>query len=131
LLISSPLELQDDSSSCGVWLQVARDCFIAYIDSDSFGSRAFFSYMQQHLAAKGVVSVQGCRGQAKRKASQGNLAFILSERADMRARLLRAAMEGKLVVNIATLAGFTRESAIELYAVGLDSDEDGSSDCNT
>jgi len=54
-LVSIPLELQHDSSSCGVWIQVARDAYLEYINSSDLGTKSFPAFMEQWLEQRGVV----------------------------------------------------------------------------
>ena len=54
-LVSVPLELQHDSSSCGVWIQVARDAYLEYINSSDLGTKSFPAFMEQWLEQRGVV----------------------------------------------------------------------------
>ena len=54
-LESISLNVQYDSSSCGIWIQVARDSYLAYVESDRFGTGAFASFMEEWLAGQGVV----------------------------------------------------------------------------
>ena len=54
-LIAIELELQSDGASCGVWIQVARDAYIAYTHSKAFGTKSFASFMKQWLQDQDVV----------------------------------------------------------------------------
>ena len=65
-----------------------------------------------------------CSGTAKGAAKKANQTFILEQRADMRARLVQVAIQGKLKYSTATLAGFAQTGA------SLCPDELEESDCN-
>lgn len=54
-LISIPLHVQWDGSSCGVWVVVARDAYLAYIESPDYGKSVFAEFFEQWLARHGVV----------------------------------------------------------------------------
>jgi len=90
----------------GVWLGVARDIYIRYVDSDQYGTGTFETYLQAELNREGVHDLDKCHGSAIRKQRKANQTFILEQRAEMRARLLQLAMEGKLEYGQAELDGF-------------------------
>jgi hypothetical protein len=98
---------QVDGCACGIWLQVARDVWVRYMDSDQYGAKTFQAFLTAELAAMGVKDVDKCRGQAKRVAERANQAFILEQRAEMRGRLVQMAMEGAIVHGQAQLPGFS------------------------
>jgi len=97
---------QADGHACGVWLGVARDIYIRYVDSDQYGTGTFETYLQAELNREGVHDLDKCHGSAIRKQRKANQTFILEQRAEMRARLLQLAMEGKLEYGQAELDGF-------------------------
>ena len=71
----------------------------------------------------GVRDLAPLNGVAKRAACKANQAFILEQRAEMRGRLVQAAMDGGLNFNAAALAGFRRvdgEAAVEIDIDMLD-----------
>ena len=39
----------------GVWVQVARDAFVAYIESEEFGTKTFAAFLKKWLENQGVV----------------------------------------------------------------------------
>ena len=90
----------------GVWLGVARDIYIRYVDSDQYGTGSFATYLHAELNKEGVHDLDKCCGSAIRKQRKANQTFILEQRAEMRARLLQLAMEGKLEHGQAELDGF-------------------------
>ena len=113
-LVSVRLHLQSDSSSCGIWIQVARDWWLEYVASTEHGNSAFESFMQEKLKGEGVQSESGLRGTALSKARKANEQYILTARADMRGRLVQAALEGKLSVGQANLPGFAKSAPVDL-----------------
>jgi hypothetical protein len=54
----------------------------------------------------GVRDLRALHGVTKRAAGKANQAFILEQRAEMRGRLVQAAMDGVLKHNAASLAGY-------------------------
>jgi hypothetical protein len=68
--------------------------------------------MEHTLAEQGVQNLFSLRGAQRTAAAKSNRAFIIKQRADMRTRLVHAAMAGKLAWGSAQLAGFV-ESASE------------------
>lgn len=56
----------------------------------------------------------GLRGTALSKARKANEQYILTARADMRGRLVQAALEGKLTVGQANLPGFAASAPVDL-----------------
>ena len=115
-LVSMRLHYQDDGSSCGVWIQVARDCWLEYVKSDSYGTSDFSSFMQQRLASEGVLCETGLKGTAKSGAQRANRQYVLTARADMRGRLVQAALAqpSKLSWGQAHLEGFTTGMALDV-----------------
>jgi hypothetical protein len=89
-----------------------RDCWIEYMDSAAYGSSTFAQFMEHTLAEQGVQNLFSLRGAQRTAAAKSNRAFIIKQRADMRTRLVHAAMAGKLAWGSAQLAGFV-ESASE------------------
>ena len=57
-LVSSSDVYQTDGHNCGVWLQVARDCWLQYAASSSYGSCNFFAFMQAQLVEHSVSDVE-------------------------------------------------------------------------
>lgn len=106
-LSSSHLLLQWDGVNCGVWLQVARDRFLEYVDSSQFGSRSFLAFMEEGLRKNGVVDLNSVVGDAKQRAIERNGIFILQQRAEIRTRLLQAAQAGALTYGSDLLQDFT------------------------
>ena len=106
-------------------LQVARDCFLAYIDSPHYGHGAFLRYMEEALEAKGALNIATEQGSGKRQADVSNTTFILEERACMRERLLHAALRGGLSIgqdslNTGDVPISEDEDAAELQRSALD-----------
>ena len=95
-----------------------------YVDSDAYGSGTFEAFLHGHLEEQGVRDQDKCRGAAKGAAKKANQTFILEQRADMRARLVQVAIQGKLKYSTAALAGFAQTGA------SLCPDELEESDCN-
>ena len=54
-LISIDMQLQSDGCNCGVWIQVARDAYVDYTESEDFGTRTFVAFFEQWLQQRGVV----------------------------------------------------------------------------
>ena len=119
-LVSSSDVYQTDGHNCGVWLQVARDCWLQYAASSSYGSCNFFAFMQAQLVEHGVSDVESLPAAKKRAGERANRAYIVSQRADMRGRLVQAAMQGVLKHSAAQLAGFTQTNTIDLDLDSLD-----------
>ena len=44
---------QSDSVSCGVWLQVARDCWLKYVASSQYGTRTYSPWTNYTAEALG------------------------------------------------------------------------------
>jgi hypothetical protein len=97
---------QSDGSSCGIWIQVARDIFLQYVGSNEYGRGTFNAYLARVMFEKGVVDLDNVSGAAKTAARRANQTFILEQRAEMRARLVQAAINGKLAYAAAELEGF-------------------------
>ena len=97
-----------------MWLQVARDAWLQYAGGASHGTRTFPSFLKQSLEEHGVQSLFGLKGARKSAAEKANTAFILEARADMRGRLVQAALAGKLAWGQANLAGFAPATAQNL-----------------
>ena len=113
-LVSVRAHHQSDGSSCGVWLQSARDAWLAYVASPSYGTRTFPTFLMQRFEAAGAQNLTGLRGTARSTAERANVAFILEQRADMRGRLVQAALADKLAWGQASLAGFAPATALDL-----------------
>lgn len=119
----SRLLVQNDGSACGIWLQVVRDIYLEYVASDEYGGDTFLTFLERRLLEMGVRDLAPLNGVAKRAACKANQAFILEQRAEMRGRLVQAAMDGGLNFNAAALAGFRRvdgEAAVEIDIDMLD-----------
>ena len=112
--VSIRYRYQSDSVSCGVWVQVARDCWLKYVASPQYGMRTFGAFMQQTLAEAGVSDLAALRGVAAKAAERANVAYICTARADMRGRLVQAALADKLAWGAARLAGFAPATALDL-----------------
>ena len=110
-LVSIRGRFQVDGNACGIWIQVARDLFIEYVDSDEFGTRSFETFLHRRLEEQGVLPTERLSGMALRAARQTNQRFILEQRASMRARLVQFAIAGKLAFSEAQLGGFAQELA--------------------
>lgn len=65
----------------GVWLGVARDVYVHYVDSDAYGSGTFESYLHAHLREMGVFDLSTLSGTAKTAARKANQTFILEHSA--------------------------------------------------
>ena len=102
----SRLLLQNDGSACGIWLQVVRDIYLEYVASDEYGGGTFLTFLEGRLLEMGVRDLCALHGVAKRAAGKANQAFIIEQRAEMRGRLVQAAMDGVLKYNAAALEGF-------------------------
>ena len=113
-LVSVRLHLQSDSSSCGIWIQVARDCWLEYVASTEHGNAAFASFIEERLKGEGVQGENGLKGTALSKARKANEQYILTARADMRGRLVQAALADKLSVGQAHLPGFAASAPVDL-----------------
>lgn len=84
----------------------ARDAFLRYVDSDEYGNGTFREFLVKDFAAQGVHNIAKLSGAKQTEASRGNQSFILHQRAEMRQRLVSAAMAGNLKHGAAVLAGF-------------------------
>jgi hypothetical protein len=76
-LVAIRFELQGDTSSCGVWLQVARDAYIAYVDSNELGTRAFAGFLERWLNDLGVVRRHSRTRYARASAKQTHADCVL------------------------------------------------------
>ena len=107
--------------------QVARDAFLRYIDSEQFGSGKFAEFMEETLAAdeggRGPRNLFHVRGATFRVASQANKRYALDQRAEMRGRLVMAAMHNKLEFGQAALAGFAADAAVTINVDEYDESE--------
>ena len=119
-LIDLRLKLQTDGNSCGVWLQVVRDAWLRYVDSSSFGSKGFKSFLEQEMAAEGVQNLYKSKGATRTAAGAKSRQFIIGQRADMRGRLVQAALDRKLRHEAASLAGFAPSLAQDYTLDDLD-----------
>jgi hypothetical protein len=113
-LVSLCDEYQSDGSSCGVWLQAARDAWLRYVASTDHGSKIFAAFLRRTFEAAGVHSLSSLRGRVLGAAQRGNEAYILGQRAAMRSRLVHAALAEKLSWGSASLAGFAPATAVNL-----------------
>lgn len=105
----------------GVWIGVARDSYLRYVDSEEYGSGNFEAFLHAELDAQGVRDLDKCRGTAQKTAAKrANQAFILEQRAEMRARLVQVAIAGNLKYSEAALAGFAQREA----SLSIDDDDD-------
>ena len=86
------------SVPCPTLEQVARDAFIAYAQSNLYGSGSFVDFFGQWLALddRGLRNLAGLQGTDKTSAAQANKAFIAAERVAMRERLVDAALAGAM-----------------------------------
>ena len=113
-LVSLCDEYQSDGSSCGVWLQAARDAWLRYVASTDHGSKIFAAFLRRTFEAAGVHSLSSLRGRVLGAAQRGNEAYILGQCAAMRSRLVHAALAEKLSWGSASLAGFAPATAVNL-----------------
>ena len=113
-LVSLTGEYQSDGSSCGVWLQAARDAWLLYVAGWEHGSKNFADFLHRFFDAAGVRCLEGLAGRELGAAQRGNVAYILGQRADMRGRLVHAALADKLSWGAASLAGFAPATAFDL-----------------
>ena len=114
-IVSIREKYQSDGFSCGVWLQVARDVWLLYVASHQHGMRIFPAFLKQTLETQhGVKSLSGLRNPTKSAAERANEEYILGVRADMRGRLVQAALANGLSWGQANLAGFAPATALDL-----------------
>ena len=107
-----------------MWLGVARDVYVRYVDSDVYGSGTFESFLHRHLSEMGVLNLTTLSGTAKTAARKANQTFILEQRAEMRARLVQLAIEGSLYRGSAVLDGFAQSTPVQLESDEFDDDDD-------
>ena len=107
----------------GVWLRVARDAYVLYVNSDEYGTGSFESYLRRYLSNIGVLDLDGCKGTSKSAARNANQTFILEERAEMRARLVQLAIDNKLKFGSAALAGFVQGPVVQVQVDEFDDDD--------
>jgi len=103
---------------------VARNIFIQYADSDVFGTKEFAAFMERKLKEEGVVNLAVLMGSAKTRAEKANQTYILEQRAEMRGRLVQAAMANKLAHGQALLEGFGASTGIDLTTHDEEPDEE-------
>ena len=72
-LVSLCDEYQSDGSSCGVWLQAARDAWLRYVASTDHGSKIFAAFLRRTFEAAGVHSLSSLRGRELGAAQRGNV----------------------------------------------------------
>ena len=113
-LVSICDKYQSDGSSCGVWLQAARDAWLLYVASPHHGTNTFPAFLQRTFEAGGAQSLSGLTARAKAAAERHNVAYIVKQRTDMRKRLVQAALDGKLSWGKASLEGFAPATAVDL-----------------
>ena len=83
--------------------------------SDEYGGGTFLDFLKRRLEEMGVLHLGGAlKGSAKTAASKGNQSFIIKRRAEMRERLVQAAIDGTLTYNKSALAGFCDVMAMEI-----------------
>ena len=90
-----------------------------YVDSDRFGTRTFATFLEAQLGTEGVLNLFKLQGVPKTKAAAANKDYILNARADMRGRLVQAALAQKLAFGSSVLAGFMPAGA----TIDVDFDE--------
>ena len=95
--------------------QAARDAWLLYADGATLGTRTFPNFLRQTLEAAGVKSLTGVKGAQKTAAEKANVSYILDFRADMRGRLVQAALASKLAWGQAMLTGFAQAAANNLH----------------
>ena len=118
--------MQTDGSSCGVWILVVDQAFMAYVDSSLFRSGTFPAFLVSWLGAegRGVADLTGLGvlGAAQRRVQIAhNLAFIQEERRQLRERLRAAANDD--AINLfagAQLQEFVAPGATAATAVDLE-----------
>ena len=120
MLKVSRLLFQNDGSACGIWLQVARDVYLEYMASSEYGSGSFLTFLERRMEEMGVRHLRG----ASTKQRRANQTFILEQRAEMRARLVQAALEGKLKHGAAELEGFCLSTGIDVEPADLEELDD-------
>ena len=86
----------------GVWALVVSRAFVAYVDSSEFGKGTFGKFLVEWLGGQQPQPVVdlltvGRSGTRRVAAVESNEAFIREERIQLRALLLRAGREGKLL----------------------------------
>ena len=89
-----------------------------YVDSAAYGSDTFVLFLIDDFKRQGVYDLNKFSGAKKTEASRGNQSFIIEQRADMRGRLVAAAMTGNkwkapghLQHGAAALAGFAENGS--------------------
>ena len=101
---------------------VVNLAFIAYVDSDEFGSGTFGSFLCRWMAAHSVTdlfTVSGC-AKARAPSIKRNEQFIATQRSRMREQLHSAACAGQLVwhdgpmVDLFVPEGITAATTAEL-----------------
>ena len=90
---------------CAVCRTFCSQIFLLYVDSAEFGNGTFKSFFERELAALGVVDTEKYKGTALTRAARANQEFILEQRAEMRARLVQAAVDETLKHGPETLGG--------------------------
>ena len=92
------VKVQTDAVSCGIWQLVADHAFVAYVDSDSFGSGDFGAFFTSWLLKYGVSDLNTVAGSGSSRSAitKRNITFINAQRAELRERLLLAAKTGQL-----------------------------------
>ena len=93
-------------SAKGFYARTWLDIYLEYVASDEYGGGTFLTFLEGRLLEMGVRDLCALHGVAKRAAGKANQAFIIEQRAEMRGRLVQAAMDGVLKYNAAALEGF-------------------------
>ena len=97
---SIEVHVQTDGSSCGIWDAVSDRAFVAYVDSDDYGTAIFPTFFVRWLKAQPlpVLDLFAVRDSAagRSAAVAGNEAFIREERTRLRELLRDGAREGLL-----------------------------------
>ena len=75
---------------------MARDIWFEYVD-DAVNTCSFPAFLSERLQRHRVVDLKPLRGAARRAARTRNEAYVLGQRAEMRSRLVHAAIDGVLV----------------------------------
>ena len=78
------------------------------------GSKTFAAFLLNFFEAAGVRCLFDLKGRELGAAARANVAYILGQRADMRNRLVHAALADKLSWGAASLAGFAPATALDL-----------------
>ena len=124
-VVSVECAFQTCVSACGLWLMEAKRAFVEYLDSPSYGSKAFKRFFEDWMVAKGVVNLRPLEGTPQYAlAKASNFGYISSCRDEACRDLAKAAADGQLMWTESGIAAFQAHGSMSLGAADLEERDD-------